>query len=30
MNNLQVIEHNNQRVLTTEQLAEVYGTSAQH
>lgn len=26
MNNLQVIERNNQRVLTTQQLAEVYGT----
>lgn len=27
MNNLQIIEHKNQRVLTTQQLAEVYETS---
>lgn len=28
MNNLQVIEHKNERVLTTQQLAEIYETSA--
>lgn len=28
MNNLQVIEHKNERVLTTQQLAEIYKTSA--
>lgn len=27
MNNLQVIEHKNERVLTTQQLAEIYETS---
>lgn len=29
MNNLQIIEHKNQRVLTTQQLAESYGTDTQ-
>lgn len=29
MNNLEIIEHRNQRVLTTSQLAESYGTEAQ-
>lgn len=28
MNNLQIIEHRNERVLTTQQLAEIYETSA--
>lgn len=28
MNNLQIIEHKNERVLTTQQLAEIYETSA--
>ena len=27
MNNLQVVEYSNQRVLTTQQLAEIYETS---
>ena len=30
MNELQVLEHDNVRVLTTEQLAEAYGCSAKH
>lgn len=30
MNNLQVIEHNGERVLTTEQLARVYGCEPSH
>ena len=28
MNELKIVEHQNQRVLTTQQLAESYGTSA--
>uniref|UniRef100_UPI0028A0CE61 ORF6N domain-containing protein n=1 Tax=Brevibacillus reuszeri TaxID=54915 RepID=UPI0028A0CE61 len=30
MNNLQLINHNGQRVLTTAQLAESYGTDNKH
>ena len=30
MNELQIIEYSNQRVLTTQQLAEVYETSAKN
>ncbi|WP_165486387.1 ORF6N domain-containing protein, partial [Clostridioides difficile] len=30
MNNLQVIERNNERVLTTQQLADVYETDARN
>lgn len=29
MNNLRIIEHKNQRVLTTQQLAAAYGTETQ-